>query len=302
MPSPDAAEALSPEAAIDAVWGPSRAWLAAVVVLACGLGGGALASFLPQPREWLRPWACAGYGVAIGGIITLLPRFARLLGLGPRLARQPAGDGAGSDWWPLTLVASALRETPALRRTPEDFRAAVVGFVPQARGLLAQRLWPACVAAFTAPVLGLVSAWLSWRFFLPEAIRRAKEQAAAEEATELALATDWGVVAWPMIITIGLALLLMVAIVLADQLALRLLQRWAATVRPFDADAPAVEDQLAAASDARARSEKARGAATRPPVEPVAPPAVTAMPQPEKPEPQISAEELQGLGDLFRNG
>jgi len=301
MPSPDA-DALSPEAAIDAVWGPSRTWLAAVVVLAGGLGGAALASVLPQPGEWLRPWACAGYGVAIGGIVTLLPRFARLVALGSQLTRRPAGDGAGSDWWPLTFVASALRETPTLRRTAEDFRAAVVGFVPQARGLLAQRLWPACVAAFTAPVLGLVSAWLSWRFFLPEAIRRAKEQATVSAATELALATDWGVVAWPMVITIGLALLLMVAIVLADQLGLRLLQRWAATVRPFDADAPVVEGQLAGAADARLRTEKARAAVTRPTAEPAAPQVVTPMPPPEKPEPQISAEELQGLGDLFRNG
>jgi len=292
----DGDDALSPEAAINAVWGPNRAWLAAAVVLGCGVGGGLLGWALAGGREWLRPWACAGYGMVVGGLASLLPRVAAILSLGRSLARRPTRDDADTSWWPLTLVASAVRETPALRRTAEDFRTAVSGFVPQARGLLAQRLWPACAAAFIAPALGLVSAWFSWKVHLPEAIRAASEKGRAEEVAEVTPVVDWSVVAWPMIISILAALALMLAVVLVDQLTRRLLQRWASTVRPLDVDSPAVQEKLGDAGQVRAGGPVA--------VRPTARPVLVEAPvmQPEKPQPQISAEELQGLGDLFKNG
>lgn len=291
----DADDGLSPEAAINAVWGANRAWLAAALVLGCGIGGGLLGWAMAGGREWLRPWACAGYGMAVGGLVSLLPRVASLLTLGRALSRRPTRDDAGDSWWPLTLVASAVRETPALRRTAEDFRAAVTGFVPQARGLLAQRLWPACAAAFIAPALGLVSAWFSWKVHLPEAIRLASEKGRQDELTEVVPVVDWSVVAWPMILTILLSLALMLAVVLVDQLTRRLLQRWATTVRPLDVESPAVQERLADGEHMRPPVAAAPRATAKPVVDvPVAPP--------EKPRPQISAEELQGLGDLFKNG
>lgn len=291
---------LSPEAAIAAVAGPNRAWLAAFLVIAGGVAGAGLAAVSPSSWEGLRIWACAGYGVAVGGLLSLLPRFVALFSWERLLGRRPAVDDPTKPWWPLRLVASALRDAPVLRRTAEDFHTAVNAFVPQARGLLSQRLWPACVAAFTAPVLGLVSAWVSWRVHVPEAVRQAREMAQEAGLDQTEAKVDWGDVAWPMIITIALSLVIMMAIVLADQLTRRLLQRWASTVRPLDAQSPFVEERLAAtaAGQVAARGERA----TRP-TQPVAVrPAVEPAPPPEKPQPQVSAEELRGLGEMFRNG
>lgn len=294
------ASASSPEAAVAVVTGPNRTWLSAALIVGCGIAAAVVSSGMSVTWEGLRPWACAGYGVAIGGMLSLLPRFVSLVTRGFTLNSRPAADDPSRPWWPLELVASALRDTPLLRRTAEDFRTAVDGFVPQARSLLGQRLWPACVAAFTAPVLGLVSAWISWKEHLPEAIRRAKEagKAVNPEAAEVVPAVDWGAVAWPMIITIVLSFVLMLAIVVADQLTRRLLQRWALTVRPLDAESPYVAERLTATDGSRLiasgeRADREPPAAARPPA---------ASPPPEKPQPQLSAEGLQGLGEMFRNG
>jgi hypothetical protein len=300
MSEPDSsATDLGPKVAIEEFAGAGRAWLAVAMILACGIVGAGFAAGLSSSWEGLRSWACAGYGVAIGGIISVLPLFATLWVRGKALSRRPATDASDSPWWPLSLVASALRDTPALRRTAEDFHRSVEAFVPQARGLLGQRLWPACVAAFTAPVLGLVSAWVSWKFHLPEAMRRAQEAAREAKLDEAMPQVEWGVVAWPMIITIVLSLLLMLLIVLADQLTRRLLQRWASTVTPLDAESPSVAERLASVADGPLAvrgdrvSRSPEPAALRP--APISPPL-------ERPQPQVSAEELQGLGEMFRNG
>jgi MFS family permease len=301
---------LSSEAAVNEVWGASRSWLALAVILVGGAVGWGVAVTLPgagaaasSGGEWLRPWACAGYGLAVGGLVALLPRLASLVSLGRRLPHRPAAEDAGRPWWPLPLLASALRETPALRRTPEDFRLGVAGFVAQARSLLAQRLWPACLVAFAVPVFGLISSWISWQVHLPEAIRRAQEQAQPGESVIVTPAVDWGGVAAPMIVSISLALVLMLGIVLVDQLTRRLLLRWAATVRMLDAESPLVQERLAASGEippARPPHDQPRTSREAPPAPPreIPPP----LPPPPKPEPQISAQELEGLGDLFRNG
>ncbi len=302
MPTPDSLTAgLAPDAAISKVAGPNRAWLAAAFILACGLGAAGMAMLRPSAWEPLRPLACGGYGLAIGGLLSVLPRLVSLFALGSALNRRPATEDPSRPWWPLQLVASALRDTPSLRRTADDFRTAVQGFAPQARALLGQRLWPACVAAFAAPVLGLVSAWVSWSVHLPEAVRLAQERGVESDQTTVVPVVDWSVVAWPMIITIGLSLAVMLAVVLADQLARRLFQRWAQAVRPLDADSQYVQERLAAVAEDQLAALGERPVAQRP-VEPRPVPVSQPAPPPEKPQPQVSAEQLQGLGDLFRNG
>lgn len=301
MPDRDLmASSLSPEAAVAVVAGPNRAWLAAVLIVACGVGGAVMASTMPVESEAWRPWACAGYGIAVGGLLTLLPRFVSLFARGAALNRRPAADDPSRPWWPLPLLASALRDTPVLRRTADDFRTAVNGFVPQARGLLGQRLWPACVAAFAAPVFGLVSACISWKEHLPEAVRLAREAVADVKPPpeEVVPAVSWGAVAWPMIITITLSFVLMLAIVLADQLARRLLQRWALAVRPLDVESPVVAERLAALEDSQPGVRVERVGQPQPAAEP----RPVVPPPPAKPQPQLSAEGLQGLGEMFRNG
>jgi len=302
MPALDSStDVLSPEAAIVTVVGPNRAWWSAAWIVACGVGAAGLAILRPPTWEALRPWACAGYGVAIGGLISIVPRFVSLFALGSTLNRRPATEDPARPWWPLRLVVSALRDTPSLRRTADDFRTAVQGFGAQARGLLGQRLWPACVAAFVAPALGLVSAWLSWKVHLPEAVRLAKEAGLKSDRSEVVPVVDWSVVAWPMVITIVLSLGLILAVVLADQVARRLFQRWAESVRPLDADSQFVQERLAALADGHPAAAGERAIQNRP-AEHRPRPVDSPDPPPAKPQPQVSAEQLQGLGDLFRNG
>jgi hypothetical protein len=291
---------LSPEAAVAVVAGPNRAWFSAALIAACGIAAAVLSSQMAFTGEGLRSWACAGYGLAIGGLLSLLPTFASLFARAATLNRRPVADDPSRPWWPLVLVASALRDTPALRRTAEDFRTAVNGFVPAARGLISQRHWPACVAAFAAPVLGLVSAWVSWKVHVPEAIRRAQEagKAAKPELTEVVPAMNWSEVAWPMIITIVLSLVLMMAIVVVDQLTRRLLQRWATVVRPLDAESPCVAERHGAMEQGQLVALGERLGQQTPAAEPQ--PAV--VQPPAKPQPQLSAEGLQGLGEMRRNG
>jgi hypothetical protein len=312
MPRADMAtsDPLSAVSAVDEVWGPARLWLSlATVVAGCGAGWALATVVLPGAgasavsREAFRTWACVGYGIACGGFLTLLPRLLSLVRLARGLLRRPSADEADQPWWPLTLVASALRDTPALRRTPEDFGSAVTGFVPQARGLLAQRLWPACAAAFTAPVLGLISAWLSWQAYLPERLRQAQERAQPGESVVIVPDIEWGSVAAPMIGTITLSLVLMLGIVVVDQLTRRLLQRWAGSVRALDAESPLVQERLATAGELLARGPGDPARPVRSAPEPGRPQeTVRVQPPPPPPEPQISAQELEGLGELFKNG
>jgi hypothetical protein len=312
MPRADLATSasLSADRAVGEVWGPARLWLSLATVVAGGCVGGALAAVMPQAGEGgavsgdaFRTCECVGYGIACGGILTLLPRLVSLARLGRGLSRRPSADATGRPWWPLVLVASALRDTPALRRTSEDFRSAVTGFVPQARGLLSQRLWPACAAAFTAPVLGLISALLAWQDYLPERQRQALERAQPGESVVIVPDIEWGSVATPMIGTIALSLALMLGVVAVDQLTRLLLQRWSSSIQLVDADSPLVQERLAAVGELPIRGMGDPSRPTRVPEQPArGQEAVPVQPPPPPAEPQISASDLESLGELFKNG
>lgn len=277
-------------AAVRDVFGPDRAWVSCLVVIAGGVAGAACASVLQgAAREawaWAGPFTCAALGVTIGGLVTLLPRFASLVGLGRKLRERPADLGDDQrPWWPLRLVTAALADTPPLRRTTQDFSDAVATIVPQARGLVGRRLWPACAAAFAAPALGLVGAWQAWGDFIDSG-----------EIEPGRVPTVGGVASMPMIVSILAALLLMLAIVGIDQLVRRLLQGWASAMRPADAESGFVTARL---GDGLVSLPPTTGVAATPAevvpsrVPPVAPPAE---------RPQISADALEGLRDLFKNG
>jgi hypothetical protein len=283
-------------AAIGDVFGagrPAISWAVIVVVGLVGWWAGARPDGVqPVAQEWLRPWACAGYGVAAGALMTLLPRALKVLTLNTTLSRRPTGDLAShaDSSWPLRLVTAALRHTPLLRMTAQDFTTSLVSLVEEVRGLLSQRLWPACAAAFTAPVLGLVSAWLTW----------GRTISFIDRQTIDAAAVPFGVVAWPMILTILAGLTVMLAVVVVDQMTRALLQRWSTSMRLEDAAAPAVQAGLAAL------------AAAAPPVAQVVPvpsagDAALLPPSPQpRPEPAaappLTAVDLRGLEDMFRNG
>jgi len=283
-------------AAIGDVFGAGRtavSWAVIVVAGVLGWWAGVRPSG-PEPtaQEWLRPWACAGYGVAAGALMTLLPRVLKVVNLNATLSRRPTVESASNadSWWPLQLVTAALRHTPLLRMTAQDFTTAMASLVDEVRGLLSQRLWPACAAAFTAPVLGLVSAWWTWG----HSIRVIDRQ------TIDATAVPFGVVAWPMILTILAGLAVMLAVVVVDQMTRALLQRWSTSMRLEDAGAPCVQTGLAAL------------AAAGPPAAAVvpAPSAVEAAPLPPSPPPRtepaaappLTVGDLRGLEDMFRNG
>lgn len=283
-------------AAIADVFGAGRPAVSWAVIVLLGLVGwwaGARPDG-PEPtaREWLRPWACAGYGVAAGALITLLPRALKVLTLNTTLSRRPTVELAShaDSWWPLRLMTAALRHTPLLRMTAQDFTTSLASLVSEVRGLLSQRLWPACAAAFTAPVLGLVSAWLTWGHSISFIDRQTIDAAAV----------PFGVVAWPMILTILAGLAVILAVVVVDQMTRALLQRWSTSMRLEDVAAPAVQAGLAAL------------AAAAPPVASVvpAPSAGDAAPLPPSPPPRpepaaappLTAGDLRGLEDMFRNG
>lgn len=294
------AEGYGLAAAVRDVFGGGAAW-ASWIVIACGGGLGYLVLPMVAGSEdvggSLKPWACAAYGIALGGVLTLVPRALSLFRLGGALGRRPGPESDGDTdhpWWPLRLVAAALQNTPALRRTDQDFTNAVAECAPRARGLLGQRLWPACAAAFTAPVFGLISAWDTWGEYVSKGLVEAGKRSVA------------GVVAWPMMLSIAAALLLMLLIVAIDQWTRSLLQRWSSSVNPLDAQSAFVAANLPAATGpvvaaALVSGPSAPGQAAVTQREP-SKGAGQARPAPEPALPSISAQDFEGLGKMFGDG
>jgi hypothetical protein len=289
------AEGYGLAAAVRDVFGGGATWVSWIVIAVAGILGYLVLPLVAGSGDVggsLKPWACAAYGISLGGLLTLLPRAVSLAGLGGSLGRRPGPEAeADTDhpWWPLRLVAAALQNTPPLRRTDQDFTNAVAEFAPRARGLLGQRLWPACAAAFTAPALGLISAWDTWGEYVSKGLVEAGKRSVA------------GVVAWPMIISIAAALLLMLMIVAVDQWTRSLLQRWSTSVNPLDAQSAFVAANLPAAISPVAASALPAAAAYMTEREPPRG-AAQARPAPEPALPSISAQDFEGLGKMFGDG
>lgn len=225
---------------VDAVFGRWPAWPWSVLGL---LAGGGVAGFLVAPAvraacaadgAALGDAACAGYGLVLAGLVALVPRCLKLADLYRGLVRRPAD--AGATWWPLDLLAGALVNTPTLRRTPQEFRSAVESAAGHTRSILADRLWPLWAAAFTAPVLGLITAWQNG----------ARVQVLVQDGQDFAAVFPAFIAAVspPMVATIGASLILMLAVVAIDQWGKALLRRWCATVDVADGDRPAVVQHL----------------------------------------------------------
>jgi len=218
--------------AVDDVFGRWPAWpwsVLAMIVLGGVIGIAVSIGLKPvsgTPSPALRWAACAGYGTVLAALATVLPRAVKLLSLRSQLGHRPANDAPERTWWPLRLLAAALRRTPTLRLTQQDFSGAVGQAVGEARSLLTYRLWPACVAGFVAPVLGLLSAW--------EGGSQVELQPGEDAAAVYMMVLPQ--VSPPMIATIAAALVLMIALTILDQLTKGLLQRWATTVMLVDAD------------------------------------------------------------------
>lgn len=281
--------------AVNDVFGRWPAWpWSAIVAITLGGVSGATASTLLIPADTMpssafRWAACAGYGILLAALATVLPRAGRLLALGSALSRRPAEEASDRPWWPLPLLAAALRQTPTLRLTHQDFAAAVTQTVGEARSLLTYRLWPACVAGFVAPVLGLLSAWESGS----QVELKPGEDSAAVYMRVLPQVSP------PMLATISASLVLMIVLVVLDQLTKGLLQKWAAAVTLTDANSEFVQTLIGSGrTDESLRTiqdGKAISHPTSSPGEPAPPP------QP-KPVAKVTAEGLERLGDLFSQG
>lgn len=232
--------ATSLRSVVEEVFGrwPAWPWSVLGLILAGGAAGLAAGSVLggagEEGRAALGKAACAGYGLVAGALLSLLPRVGRLVMLRPGVVRRPAT--IDDSWWPLKLLAPALAATPRLRRTQQEFSAAVGTAGGQIRSLLADRLWPAWVVAFVAPVLGLITAWQNG----------AKVQVRLRQGEDLAgvFPAFIAQVSPPMVATIVASLSLMVAIVVIDQWTKALLRRWSAIVEPADGDRQCVIDGL----------------------------------------------------------
>jgi hypothetical protein len=287
------AEGYGLAAAVRDVFGGGATWASWIVIGVAGCLGYLVLPLLAGSGDVggsLKPWACAAYGISIGGLLTLLPRALSLVRLGGSLGRRPEADAdAENPWWPLRLVAAALQNTPALRRTDQDFTNAVTDLAPRARGVLGQRLWPAGAAACTAPVLGRISAWDTWGEYVSKGLVEAGKRSVA------------GVVAWPMILSIAAALLLMLVIVAVDQWTRSLLQRWSSSVNPLDAQSAFVAANLPASISPVTVSTLPAAAAYATDREP---PRGGGQPRPapEPALPSISAQDFEGLGKMFGDG
>jgi hypothetical protein len=283
--------------AIRDVFGTGRAIVAWTCIVAGGAAGWVLSGLLSRsaeaPREWLRPWACVGYGIALGASVAILPLAWRIMQLGATVSRRPSPEAASDPartWWPLRLVAAALRNTPVLRMTAQDFTAATGWFAAEARGLISHRLWPACAAAFAAPVFGLVSAWLSWGRSIDSAATRPVD----------AIAVPLGDVAWPMAFTILAGCVVMLGVVLVDQMTRGLLQRWSTIVIPQDVETAAVQARLADVVWTDQAAPSPTSVQETPPAA-----AMPAAPTPvaqSAAAPPVTPVDLKGLEDMFRNG
>ena len=226
--------------AIDDVFGkiPLWPWSALGVILVGGLLGSGAHSLLPSqqagPNAALGWLACLAYGLLAAAVLSVVPRSIRLIRLWSSLSQRPMEISEDRPWWPLQLLAAALRGTPELRRTEQDFHAAVQRAGPEAYSILAHRLWPACVAAFVAPVLGLLSAWQAGK----------QIEIVAGQASGEVLMAFLPRVAPPMVATITLSLVLLVVLFLLDNGTRGLLQRWANTVRFSDGECDPVKQLI----------------------------------------------------------
>ena len=137
-------------------------------------------------------------------------------------------------------------------------------------------------------MLGLISAWDTWGEYVSKGLVEAGKRSVA------------GVVAWPMILSIAAALLLMLVIVAVDQWTRSLLQRWLSSVNPLDAQSAFVAANLPAAISPVTASTLPAAAAFATDREP--PRAGQPRPAPEPALPSISAQDFEGLGKMFGDG
>jgi hypothetical protein len=266
---------------VDAVFGRWPAWPWSVLALLLAGGVLGLVAAPAQRRVGaidpaaLGAAACAGYGIVVAALVSLVPRVGRLVTLWGGIARRPTAiDGT---WWPLDLLAAALATTPMLRRTPEEFTAAVTAAGGQARSLLADRLWPAWTAAFVVPVLGLITAWQNG----------SRVQVRLQQGEDVATVFPAFIaqVSPPMVATIAASLALMVTLVAIDQWTKALLRRWTGVVDVTDGEHPAVV--------ARLSRDDFRDSTPRPAA---APPSVAPAPEPRNlPTHPLDPDELDAL-------
>ena len=235
------ADATSLRGVVDEVFGrwPASPWSVLGLIVAGGVvglvAGSALGGTGEESRAALGKAACAGYGLVVAAMLSLLPRVGKLAMLWRGVTRRPAA--IDDSWWPLKLLAPALVATPSLRRTQQEFKSAVATASGQIRSILADRLWPAWVVAFVAPVLGLINAWQNG----------ARVQLRLQQGEDVATVFPAVVaqVSPPMVATIAASLALMVAIVVIDQWTKGLLRRWSGIVEPSDGEHQCVIDRLA---------------------------------------------------------
>lgn len=267
--------------AINDVFGRWPAWPWSVLVLIV-LGGvaGATASTLlagpdAVPSPALRWAACTGYGALLAAFVTTLPRAVKLLSLRSAVGRRPAADNVDPPWWPLRLLAAALRQTPTLRLTQQDFSGAVGQAAGEARSLLTYRLWPACVAGFVAPVFGLLSAWESGS----QVELKPGEDAASIYMRVLPQVSP------PMVAAISAALVLMIVLAMLDQFTKGLLQKWATTVTLADANSDFVQRTIGEGRTAELQGLRHQETAVEPPP--------TGEPTSSHGRPKILADDLE---------
>jgi hypothetical protein len=272
---------------------PLWPWTVITAIVLGGVAGAIASAWLARgespPRSDLRWAACAGYGIVLAALVTTLPRAWKLISLRSTLGHRPPTDASDRPWWPLRLLAAALRHTPTLRLTQQDFSGAVQQAVSDARALLTYRLWPACMASFVAPVLGLLSAWES-------GVQVEVKPGEGEAAVYMQVLPQ---ISPPMVATISAALVLMVVLAILDQFTKGLLQQWASTVTLADAGSDFVKGLIG-----EGRMPDVPGAI---PIGGISPPPVGggaqhSTPPTPKPDAKIMAEELERLRDLFSPG
>jgi len=234
------AGATSLRGVVDEIFGrwPAWPWSVLGLIVAGGVvglvAGSSPGGTAEEGRAAFGKAACAGYGLVAAAVLSLLPRVGKLAMLWQGAARRPAA--IDDSWWPLKLLAPTLVATPSLRRTPQEFKSAVAAAGGQIRSILADRLWPAWVVAFMAPVLGLITAWQNG----------ARVQLRLQQGEEVATVFPAFIaqVSPPMVATIAASMALMVAVVVIDQWTKALLRRWSGIVEPTDGEHPCVINRL----------------------------------------------------------